>query len=241
VSSAVLSRAAAALAGSQVLVAWLMPRAEGGQHVLLALSVATFLGTACVVGLLGRQRRSALAELARLGGQDPLTGLATRRRWDAELAAVCATARELGGPVSLVLLDLDRLSQVNDRHGHSGGDEALRAVAALLRAHVPAGDLVARLGGDELAVLLPRADGARAVALAETLRRETERAAPGGFAPGELTVSVGVATARDGEAFPLELIARADQQLYRAKITRNTVAAAGTATGPLVPAPRAPG
>ena len=224
------------------------------------LSIAIFLGTASVVAILAHQRRYALsqrelatrvrlereqqrtrallAQLERLSQEDPLTGLANRRRWDVELGAACTAARENGGVVSLVLLDIDHFKEVNDRHGHAGGDEALRVVAALLRARVRDGDLVARLGGDELAVLMPGADGERAVSLAETLRQETELAAPAGFTPGELTLSLGVATARDAAAFPLDLIAQADQQLYRAKITRNAVGAPGTDGGTCVPRPR---
>jgi diguanylate cyclase (GGDEF)-like protein len=211
------------------------------------VAILTYLGTASVVAFLAHQRRFALSQrelatrvrlereqqrthalltqLERLSQEDPLTGLANRRRWDAELGATCVAAREHGGLLSLVLLDIDCFKEVNDRHGHTGGDEALRAVAALLKSRVREGDLVARLGGDELAVLMPGADAERALALAETLRRETAQAAPAGFTPGELTLSLGVATAGGSTAFPLELTAQADQQLYRAKITRNAVAA----------------
>jgi diguanylate cyclase (GGDEF)-like protein len=223
------------------------------------LSIAIYLGTASTVAILAHVRRYALnnrelaarvrleheqertrvllARLERLSQEDPLTGLANRRRWDLEVGAVCREVRERGGLVSLVLLDIDHFKHVNDRHGHSGGDEALRTVAGLLRERVRSEDLVARLGGDELAVLMPGADGERALALAETLRREAALTAPPGFAPGELTVSLGVATASGPAAFPLELIAQADQQLYRAKITRNAVGAPGSELPP-VPAPR---
>jgi diguanylate cyclase (GGDEF)-like protein len=223
------------------------------------VAILTYLGTASAVAFLAHQRRYALSQrelatrvrlereqqrthglltqLERLSQEDPLTGLANRRRWDAELGAACAAAREHSGLLSLVLLDIDRFKEVNDRHGHTGGDEALRAVAALLKARVRGGDLVARLGGDELAVLMPGADAERALALAETLRRETAQSAPTGFTPGELTLSLGVATASGSTAFPLELIAQADQQLYRAKITRNAVGAPGSTLAPCLSPP----
>jgi diguanylate cyclase (GGDEF)-like protein len=225
---------------------------------LVAASI--HLGSASVIALLAHLRRYAinnrelatrvrlereqersrvlLATLERLSQEDPLTGLANRRRWDTELAAACAEARGHDGVVSLVLLDIDRFKQVNDRHGHAGGDEALRAVAALLRGRVRAGDLVARLGGDELGVLMPGAHGERARALAELLREQTALTAPEGFTPGELTLSLGVASVRGEAAFPLELIARADQQLYRAKITRNAVGAPSDDNTPTIPVPR---
>jgi diguanylate cyclase (GGDEF)-like protein len=166
-----------------------------------------------------------LTRLERLSHEDPLTGLANRRRWDAELAGVCSDARRHGYVVGVVLLDVDHFKRINDRHGHAGGDEALRHVAALLARRVRADDLVARLGGDEFAVLLPGSDLDRAVELAERLRREAAELVLEGFEPGEINLSLGVASASDGEAYPLELMSRADEQLYRAKTTRNAVGA----------------
>ena len=94
------------------------------------------------------------------------------------------------------------------------------------RRRVRAGDLVARLGGDELAVLLPGSDLDRAVELAERLRCEAAELVPAGFEPGEINLSLGRRRRRAAtEAYPLELMSRADEQLYRAKITRNAVGA----------------
>jgi diguanylate cyclase (GGDEF)-like protein len=179
------------------------------------------------VGLLREQEHAAalLRRLEQLSHEDALTGLANRRAWDAELAAVCGAAREHGTGVAVVLLDLDHFKQLNDRHGHAGGDEALRQVAAVLRGSVRAGDVVARLGGDELGLLLPGADLAGAAAVAESVRRRTRELQPEGFAPGEISVSLGVGTATGSAIHPLDLVARADAQLYRAKTTRNAVAA----------------
>ena len=211
------------------------------------VAVTVYLGTASVIAILAHLRRYALnnrelltrvrlereqqrtsvllTRLERLSHEDPLTGLANRRRWDAELAGVCSDARRHGYVVGVVLLDVDHFKLINDRHGHAGGDEALRQVAALLARRVRADDLVARLGGDEFAVLLPGSDLDRAVELAERLRREAAELVLEGFEPGEINLSLGVASASDGEAYPLELMSRADEQLYRAKTTRNAVGA----------------
>jgi diguanylate cyclase (GGDEF)-like protein len=211
------------------------------------VALTFYLGTASIIAVLAHVRRYALsnrelltrarlereqqrtgvllARLERLSHEDPLTGLANRRRWDTELAGACTEARERHSGVAVVLLDIDRFKLINDRHGHPGGDEALRAVATLLSTRVRAGDLVARLGGDELAVLMPGADLDRAVELAERLRLEASRLAPAGFDPGELSLSLGVAAVDRDEAYPMELMSRADEQLYRAKITRNAVGA----------------
>jgi diguanylate cyclase (GGDEF)-like protein len=211
------------------------------------LAVTVYLATASLIAILAHLRRYALnnrelltrvrlereqqrtavllTQLERLSHEDPLTGLANRRRWDAELAGVCAEARKREDLVGLVLLDIDRFKVINDRHGHAGGDAVLRQVAGLLSARVRSGDLVARLGGDELAVLMPGADLDRTVELAERLRTEAARLAPDGFEPGEISLSLGVAAAVGDQAHPLELMSRADEQLYRAKITRNAVGA----------------
>jgi diguanylate cyclase (GGDEF)-like protein len=181
----------------------------------------------------------AYAELARIAAEnehaathDPLTGLANRRRWDAELVAACATARAAGTSVAVLLVDVDRFKEVNDRHGHGGGDEALRLIADALTSRVRAGDVVARLGGDELAVLLPGTDLGRAVTLAEELRTAALELDPSGGGPGSLTLSLGVAVASGWDAVPERLTVDADAHLYRAKATRNAVCA-----GPWTAAP----
>jgi diguanylate cyclase (GGDEF)-like protein len=248
----------AALVGVSWVALGLAALADPGRLVgadLLALTI--YLGTASAIAMLAHLRRYALnnrelltrirlehekqrtgvllARLERLSNEDPLTGLANRRRWDAGLAATCATARQRGDAVAVVLLDVDHFKRVNDRHGHAGGDAALRAVAGLLSARIRGEDLVARLGGDELAVLLPGADLDRAVELAERLRTDAAQLQPPGFQPGELSLSLGVAAAQGPGAEPAELMSRADEQLYRAKITRNSV---GAPQHGVLPAPR---
>ena len=222
------------------------------------LMISVYLCTASVIGMLAHRRRYALtsrelvtrirlereqqrtavllAQLERLSNEDPLTGLANRRRWDTALAGACREARERNSVVGVVLLDIDHFKRINDRYGHPGGDETLKAVAGLLSGRVRAGELAARLGGDELAVLLPGADLDQACELAERLRSEAAELLPAGVDPGELSLSLGVAAAAGSQADPGDLMSRADEQLYRAKITRNAVGAARR--DPAVPQPR---
>ena len=217
------------------------------------LAAAIYLATASLIGVVAHDQRhrlanrestvrirleqerertrTLLARLERLSHEDPLTGLANRRRWDAELAEACAAARRTGTSLAVVLVDVDRFKQINDRHGHSGGDQALRLIAGALTSRVRAGDVVARLGGDELAVLLPGTDVGRAVALAEELRAAALELDMPDAGPGSLTLSLGVAVATGREAVPELLTVEADAHLYRAKATRNAVCA-----GPWTPA-----
>jgi diguanylate cyclase (GGDEF)-like protein len=169
--------------------------------------------------------RLLLIRLEALSNEDPLTGLANRRRWDAELARVCARVAHGDPPVALVLLDVDHFKQINDRYGHPAGDAVLRALADLLRGRVRGGDLAARIGGDELAVLLPGADLGRAVRLAEQLREAAQLLRPEGFGAAGVSVSMGVASSAVSGAEPEALLAAADAQLYLAKQTRNAVRA----------------
>jgi diguanylate cyclase (GGDEF)-like protein len=153
--------------------------------------------------------------------QDPLTGLANRRRLDEYLAGMLprATPRE---PLTLVLIDLDEFKPINDRHGHQVGDVALRWVARHLQAQCRQTDLPARLGGDEFALAL-----AAPVAVAERvclrLRESLARQAPE-LPPGLVVrFSAGVAQS-DGQGGAQALMARADQALYAAKAAgRNAV------------------
>jgi diguanylate cyclase (GGDEF)-like protein/PAS domain S-box-containing protein len=157
-----------------------------------------------------RQQR----ELQRLARRDALTGLHNRRAFHEELDAAAAAARAAGRPLSLVLLDLDRFKQVNDRHGHPAGDEVLAGVADRLREVAGPDALLARLGGEELAWVLPGASGPTAFAAAEHARRAVEGRP---FAAvGRVTLSAGVCElGQAGDAG--ELYRLADVALYWAK------------------------
>jgi diguanylate cyclase len=157
-------------------------------------------------------RRCAEAN-ERLASRDGLTGVANRSAFDERLDRALAT----GEAVPLMIIDLDRFKEVNDRRGHLAGDALLRTVAARLVRAVRAGDVVARLGGDEFAVLL--GDGLGPDALeALAARVVAEIAEPVLVRGGEVRphASVGVAVGRPGERRD-ELVHRADAAMYAAK------------------------
>src|SRR6202051_588264 len=145
---------------------------------------------------------------------DPLTSLYNRRVFAETFEKELNRSRRYSSPLGLVILDLHRFKEVNDKHGHPRGDEVLRAAAATLKKALRTSDFAFRIGGDEFALLLPQTDSAQAFALsrrigvvfAEILR------------PLELSVSVtidyGLSTyPQDGEQRD-QLIRVADERLY---------------------------
>jgi diguanylate cyclase (GGDEF)-like protein len=163
-------------------------------------------------------------ELASLATTDPLTGLPNHRAMMAALDHELERSRRYARPFAVLFLDLDHFKALNDSYGHQLGDAALRELAGVLRATLRGGDLVGRWGGEEFAALLPEADRAQALAIAERLRAviAAHAFAVGGGA--HLTASIGLAAypadaeGRDG------LVEWADRAMYAAKrLGRNQV------------------
>jgi diguanylate cyclase (GGDEF)-like protein len=192
-----------------------------------ALLVAGATGLLCIgilwlSWLLGRQlrlRQNAERELAGLASTDGLTGLANRRRLDQALAQEWARGIRSGRPLALLMIDVDHFKAFNDRHGHHGGDVALRSVAQTLAASIRRpGDLAARYGGEEFMVVLPETDKAGACVIAEKLRLAIEALPPFANDTAPITVSIGVATHLPvTHELPGALFQAADRALYRAK------------------------
>lgn len=153
------------------------------------------------------------ADAAELALVDPLTAVGNRRRLQRDLPGALDA-----GPVGLAMVDVDHFKRFNDTFGHQDGDEALRLVAAALRANVRDTDVVYRYGGEEFCVLLPGATPEEARETGERLRLAVAAATALSWstdARRALTVSVGVAlsTGDGGD----DLVARADHALYAAK------------------------
>ncbi len=174
-----------------------------------------------------RERLRAAAEgLEALSTTDELTGLHNRRHLMSRVSEAIAEHIRHGGPVSLLLFDIDRFKSVNDTYGHVAGDDLLRELADLLRPNIRQEDVLARYGGEEFVMLLPSTPVESAVVMAERVR---ELVAMHEFQcngnPLRITVSIGVAglpgdTVRTAEEF----IAMADKRLYLAKhLGRNRV------------------
>ncbi len=166
--------------------------------------------------------------ITKLAVTDELTGLANRRRFMEAVRHEMQRARRYDRPLTLVMVDLDRLKQINDQNGHAAGDAMLRGVAQCLRASVRDTDLPARLGGDEFAVLLPETSGEPAVMIAERIRVSVQNfSTVVNDVTIQSTVSIGLVSREAGELQDLPtLIHLADDALYKSKTSgRNSVTA----------------
>ncbi|HEX7969768.1 MAG TPA: PleD family two-component system response regulator [Stellaceae bacterium] len=158
---------------------------------------------------------------------DSLTGLSNRRYLMAHLDELMSrTADGHGGP-GVLMLDIDYFKRVNDTHGHTAGDAVLREVASRIARHVRGFDLVARYGGEEFVVVMPDTGLPVATIVAERLRNviaEKPITLDGGDGEANVTVSIGIAVAREGGDTAAALLQRADKALYGAKASgRNCV------------------
>ena len=167
--------------------------------------------------------------------QDGLTGLANRRGLDEVLLREVARCNRYGRPMSVVMIDLDRFKELNDRYGHQAGDQVLCEAAELIRGFVRSQDIVARYGGEEIAVLMPETPMEQAALVAERLRVALAMKVFH-FRGDELRVTasfgvVGSPTLPAQDAS--ELLRLADRALYRAKAQgRNRVSLARPDTAP---------
>jgi diguanylate cyclase (GGDEF)-like protein len=199
-------------------------RYEESDLVQMALFVAVGLVTARLTH--DAQRLRALATT------DDLTGLHNLRSFEAHLAAIVRKARMTVTPVSLLVLDVDRLKSLNDRYGHLAGSDAVREVGRMIGESVPPEAIACRYGGDEFVVAVPRCDESQAQEIASSIRHRVHEAAPTlagiPFPAGTLSVSVGVASRQlfregirrssAGEEVAGEALFRAaDTALYMAK------------------------
>jgi diguanylate cyclase (GGDEF)-like protein len=150
---------------------------------------------------------------------DELTGLPNRRT----LLACAERELDSNGPVSLLLLDLDGFKAVNDGLGHHAGDDLLRALGDRIRPALRPGDVLARFGGDEFAVLLPGADPAAALEVAERVHGLVCRPVTVTGVAVQVGASIGVATAPDQAGNLPDLLRHADTAMYLAKAEQGGV------------------
>jgi diguanylate cyclase (GGDEF)-like protein len=196
------------------------------QQAALALALALL----ALTGLYAWHKWKLARRLRTLALVDDLTRIANRRAILTLGEDLLRQARVSDSALSVLVIDIDHFKSINDRLGHAAGDRVLRNVALLISDTLRPRDGFGRLGGEEFLVLLPATATDGAVVLAERVREAiaaTTLATHG--QPVQLTISVGVATARRGDAFT-RLLERCDRALYQAKSEgRNRVCVADEA------------
>jgi diguanylate cyclase (GGDEF)-like protein len=173
----------------------------------------------------------ANAHLQRLSSMDGLTGIFNRRYLDAALSRLCERASDHDRWISVIMIDVDHFKSLNDTAGHQHGDFCLEQIAQTLQRSVRLGiDTVARYGGEEFVAILPDANEQEAIMIAERIRVAIEAVGLQGAHGQTVTISAGAAALRGGDGAnltPADLIASADEALYRAKRSgRNRVVSA---------------
>lgn len=202
------------------VIRWNMQGHDNGYGALI---IQTYAMTGVLLGfmlILASYRNRTIrlqteyAMLAATAHTDTLTGLPNRRQLYSELNALIASVADHGRPFCLCLFDLDHFKQINDHHGHLAGDQALKAVAQSVRAHLRATDRLARWGGEEYAILLPETLAGQALDVIERVRVTLQTVVvPGGAC---ITASFGLTAYQPGDSSET-LLHRADENLYAAK------------------------
>jgi diguanylate cyclase (GGDEF)-like protein/putative nucleotidyltransferase with HDIG domain len=163
---------------------------------------------------------------------DPKTGLYNARYFASTLTDELARAQRFERPLSLIMVDLDLLREINNTYGHLAGDAVLKGIAEVFRAELRHYDVPARFGGEEFSILLPETPPEQALEIAERIRRAVAASAfdvETSSDPIRATVSVGVAGYPKDAQDPNALIHQADLAVYRAKLQgRNRVLGASS-------------
>jgi diguanylate cyclase (GGDEF)-like protein len=208
-----LVAALAALVG-MLAVRQLPSRASGLTDVVLSpesyVYVALFAGA--LTFALMRTFAAEIERLRDLSITDPLTGLFNRRHFEERIEVEVARSRRHQEPLTVLLIDVDRLKQINDTGGHAAGDRALMRIARAISLSLRSSDVAARLGGDEFAVFLPNTTANDAAALAQRIQDRI-----GSGRPLADSVSIGIADLRIGVSGWRSLVFSADAALYDAK------------------------
>jgi diguanylate cyclase (GGDEF)-like protein len=175
------------------------------------------------------QRALLLGQLESEAQTDPKTSLGRVDWWRRRTEELLRASRTQREPMAVLLIDIDHFKQVNDKHGHLVGDEALRAVATILRSAIRTKDVIGRFGGEEFVIALPDTDLPDATITADRLRSAVAASPLAAMCAGvlddpdldpdtlHLTVSIGVAVyPSDGQTVD-DLLQRADRAMYAAK------------------------
>ena len=189
-----------------------------GKRISLKTAMVDVLASSNVLRVPILMEYEDLKKLQINAATDPLTGLYNRRLFEEYFDKELNRARRYNQSLALVIMDLHRFKEVNDRYGHQKGDQALQIAASTLRKSLRTSDYAFRIGGDEFALLLPQSDPDQAGALGRRVRTVFESA----IQPIQLDVSLGLdfgvaVHPEDGDQKEI-LIRVADERLYQQKL-----------------------
>ncbi len=205
----------AVISAVMITVAFVTSGTETGKVVSLNILFFTLMGAAMLMVARKRIQDGIIHNVA-IAGRDPLTGVANLRKFNERLATEINRAERSGGPLTMLMIDLDDFKRVNDEFSYTLGDAVLAASAQAMNGVVRSNELLARRGGDEFAVIAVGADSAHSLRLAqrirEVVRRERLRLCPD-VSPD---ASVGVVEWQPGQT-PEQLVKLADAALKSAK------------------------
>jgi len=211
-----------AAAGSIAYIIAIAPPGSGGLPpmtvAIVGINITALILLAYVAMVIAREQRRARDAAIRLSTIDNLTGLFNRTFFFAAVEREIARSARSGRGFCLLMMDLDELKQINDRHGHFFGDRVLRGVGEVIRSGGRRIDTAARYGGDEFVVLLPETDPTGAYVLAEKIRlgvAELRVDVAGSILQPSISIGV-VSYPEDGRTSD-ELMITADSSMYRSK------------------------
>jgi len=199
---------------------------------LTALVLLAFVGM-----IIAREQRRARDAAIRLSTIDPLTGLFNRTFFFAAIEREIARCARSGRGFCLLMMDLDELKLINDRHGHFHGDRVLRGVGEVIHQGVRRIDTSARYGGDEFVVVLPETDPTGAYVLAEKIRLGVAEMSVGSRADIQPSLSIGVVSYPGDGRTADELMIAADAAMYRSKRSGKNRVTGVPAPAPVVAGP----
>jgi diguanylate cyclase (GGDEF)-like protein len=210
--------------------------AIGGGIVWAAAALTALAAVAVAIRQLLRGEDAYVESLRRATITDSLTQLLNRRGFQERMEMELARAERDGGPMVLMVADVDNFKQINDRLGHLGGDMTLERLAGVISRTTRKSDAAARLGGDEFAFILPNTTADQALFMADRIRRAIESSFTG--TATSVTISLGAADYPAHGRTSEELLDAADRALYESKEHgRNRVTLWGALPEPEVAAP----
>lgn len=200
--------------GTLVGYALAVPGSVFESHYQMISFLVTSLMASTLAFIFAHRTRNQRDQLQLLATQDPLTGAHNRRAMNEALRLACASLRRHGDSYAVLVMDIDHFKQINDSFGHQAGDQVLTAFVELIKRCSRKEDRLFRFGGEEFLLLLPGADQASLLTVANQLQGVVAQQLQGPGGP--VTMSSGGAVLQRGEHWE-SLLKRADQRLYQAK------------------------